>query len=363
MSSRSGFNYEPQGIPRPVVKPGEFPFAAIGLDHGHIWGMTQGLVDAGGQPAWVFDSDAARCRQFVSRYPSARVARSEDEVLQDPSVKLVACAAVPALRCGIGVRAQDHGKHYFSDKAPFTTAEQLERARRKVEETGLVWAAFYSERLHNESAVHAGDLVRQGAIGKVIHVLGLGPHRMDAPSRPAWFFRKDLAGGILTDVGSHQVEQFLFYTDAKDADVTGARVANFHHPQFPDLEDFGDASLVADTGAAGYFRVDWFTPDGLRTWGDGRTVILGTEGTIELRKYIDVARDPSTDHLFLVDSRGEHYLNLKGKVGFPFFGRLILDCLNGTQTAMPQAHTFKAAELCLAAQARAVRIPRGEGRG
>ena len=42
--------------------------------------------------------------------------------------------------------------------------------------------------------------------------------------------------------------------------------------------------------------------------------------------------------------------------GYPFFGQLILDCLNRTENAMTQEHAFKAAELCLTAQEKAVRI-------
>jgi predicted dehydrogenase len=171
--------------------------------------------------------------------------------------------------------------------------------------------------------------------------------------RPSWFFERARYGGILCDIGSHQIEQFLAYTGANDAEVLHAAVGNFANADTPELEDFGEASLRAADGASGYFRVDWFTPDGLGTWGDGRTVILGTSGTIELRKYIDVARSKTGDHLLLVDKHGEHHLEVAGKVGFPFFGELILDCLNQTENAMTQAHAFKAAELALRAQAMA----------
>ena len=245
------------------------------------------------------------------------------------------------------------GKHYFTDKTPFTALTQLADAKKAVAETGKKYMVYYSERLHVECAVFAGDLIEQGAIGRVVQVLGLGPHRLTAESRPAWFFEKAKYGGILCDIGSHQIEQFLFYSGASDAQVTSARVANYANPNYPELEDFGDATLVGNNAAASYFRVDWLTPNGLRTWGDGRTVILGTDGYIEMRKYIDVAREDGGDQLFLVNQDGEKHFSLAGKVGFPFFGRLILDCLNGTETAMTQKHAFKAAELCLQAQAAA----------
>jgi len=360
MSNRDGMNYAPKGKANRVVGPGEFTIAAIGLDHGHIYGMCNGLTEAGAELKWVYDPDPAKVEAFLRTYPQAKAARSEQEVLQDPEVKLVAGAAIPSERCALGLRVMDHGKDYFTDKAPFTTLEQLEAARRKTAETGLKYAVYYSERLHVESAVYAGQLVHDGAIGRVLQVIGLGPHRLNAPSRPRWFFEKKYYGGILCDIGSHQIEQFLYYSGAKDATVLHSKVANYAHPEYPELEDFGDATLVADNGATNYFRVDWFTPDGLRTWGDGRTIILGTNGYIEIRKYIDVAREETSDHVFLVNDQGEQYFHAKGKVGFPFFGELILDCLERTERAMTQEHAFKAAELCLLAQKQAVRVTAGE---
>ena len=184
----------------------------------------------------------------------------------------------------------------------------------------------------------------------------MGPHRLSAPSRPAWFFEKEKYGGILCDIGSHQIEQFLFYTGAENARVVHAKIANYNHPEYPELDDFGDASLVADNGATGYFRVDWFTPDGLSTWGDGRIFLLGTEGYLELRKYVDVARRPEENNVYWVDGKGEHYVNVTGKVGFPFFGEWILDCINRTENAMTQEHILKAAELCVRAQMQALDV-------
>lgn len=354
--NKDGMNYAPEGKPNHVVEPGEFVFAAAALDHGHIYGMCNGLIEAGATLKWVYDPEPARSQAFADKFPQVQIADSLEQVLGDPEVRLVAAAAVPSERCALGLQVMDAGKDYFTDKTPFTSLDQLEAARRKVKETGQKYAVYYSERLHVESAVYAGQLVQKGAIGRVIQVTGFGPHRLNAPSRPDWFFEKDKYGGILCDIGSHQIEQFLFYAGCKDAKVLHSKVANYNNPNYPELEDFGDATLVGDNGATQYFRVDWFTPDGLGTWGDGRTIILGTEGYIELRKYIDIARDPRGDHVYLVNGDGEQHFEVKGKVGYPYFGQLILDCLNRTENAMTQEHCFKAAELCLKAQEAAVRI-------
>src|SRR6201997_3481187 len=349
----TGYDYAPKGKPTPVCQPGDFKFAAVALDHGHIYGQCNGLGEAGGELKWVFDPDPAKVEAFRKKFPQAGPARSLDEVLADPDIRLIAAAAVPSERGPLGVQVMRAGKHYFTDKTPFTQLAQFAEAKQVAAETGKKYMVYYSERLHVECAVFAGNLVEQGAIGRVVQVLGLGPHRLNAESRPAWFFEKAKYGGILCDIGSHQIEQFLFYSGASDATVTSARVANYANKDYPELEDFGDASLVADNGATSYFRGDWLTPGGLRTWGAGRAVILGTKGYIEMRKYIDVSREADGNHLFLVNGETEQHFSLTGKVGFPFFGRLILDCLNGTETAMTQQHAFKAAELCLKAQAAA----------
>ncbi|NEN85549.1 Gfo/Idh/MocA family protein [Paenibacillus elgii] len=356
MQKNDGMNYAPQGKPNPVVKPGEFAFAAIGLDHGHIFGMCNGLMEAGADLVAVYDPDPVKVEAFVKRYPQAKAAASEEEILLDPSIRLVAAAAVPSERGSLGVRVMSAGKDYFTDKTPFTALSQLEAARAKCEETGRKYMVYFSERLHVESAVFAGELIQKGAIGRVVHVMGWGPHRLNAPTRPQWFFEREKYGGILCDIGSHQIEQFLYYTGAKDATVVSSRVANYHNKPYPELEDFGDATLTGDNGATFYFRVDWLTPDGLGTWGDGRTVIVGTDGYIELRKYIDIARDKQGDHVYLVNKEGERHFSVHGEVGFPFFGQLILDCIHRTENAMTQEHAFKAAELCLKAQQQAVRV-------
>ena len=350
MQKSDGMNYAPKGKPMPVVGKGEFVFAAAGLDHGHIMGMCNGLVEAGGTLRWVYDPDSIKVAQFQNVFPQAKAARSLDEILNDQEVRMVAAAAIPVNRSALGIKVMEAGKDYFTDKTPLISLQQLDDAKAAVAKTEKKYMVYYSERLHVESSIYAGDLVHGGAIGRVIQVIGTGPHRLNAPSRPAWFFKRAQYGGILCDIGSHQIEQFLFYSGATDATIAYARAGNFGHPDHPELEDFGDCALIGNNGVGDYFRVDWFTPDGLSSWGDGRLIILGTEGYIELRKYLNVAADKEGDHVFLVNKDGEQHIKVHGKVGFPYFGQLILDSLNRTENAMTQAHAFKAAELCVRAQ-------------
>jgi predicted dehydrogenase len=355
MNVSDGMNYAPQGKPQPVVKPGEFVFSAAHIDHGHIYGMCNGLTEAGGTIKYVYDPDPKKVEAFLKAYPQAKAAQSLDQVLEDRETRMVCSSNVTSERGPLGVRVMQAGKDYFVDKAPFTTLEQLSDARKTAEQTGKKYMVYYSERLHVEGAILAGYMVEQGLIGQVVSVAGFGPHRLMKHARPDWFFIKENYGGILCDIGSHQIEQYLYFAGEEDGKVVSSRIANYGNPDHPELDDFGDCTITGANGTTNYFRVDWFTPDGLRTWGDGRTIILGTKGYIEIRKYVDVARDAQGgNHVFLVNGDGEKYVNATGVTGYPFFGQLILDSLNRTENAMTQAHAFKAAELCLQAQAQAV---------
>ena len=352
MDKSDGMYYAPtaRNKPEPVVAEGEFIFSAAYLDHGHIYGQVNGLLEAGGTLKTVYDPDQNRLAAFLRTYPQAQSVDCFERILEDKSINLVASAAVPSERGAIGLKVMRAGKDYFTDKAPFTTLQQLDEAKAAVAQTGKKYLVYFSERLHNESAWYASQLIKQGAIGKVLQVLVLAPHRLNKVDRPDWFFQKDKYGGILTDIGSHQFEQFLAYTGSFDAEINFARVENFGNPDVPGLEDFGEASLTMASGASCYCRLDWFTPDGLSSWGDGRTFVTGDKGYMEVRKYVDPARDRIGDKIILVDGLEETEIECSGRVGFPFFGQLVLDILNRTEKAMTQEHAFKAAELSMKAQ-------------
>ena len=343
----------------PVVAPGTVRFGVIGLNHNHIYGQVGTLLRAGAEFVSFFAAEPELAAPFAERFPGARRARSAAEVLEDESLHLIASAAIPDERAALGIATMRHGKDYFSDKPGFTTLAALEEARRVQAETGRIYSIFYGERLENAATVKAGELVAGGAIGRPLQTVGLGPHRLNAPSRPAWFFERERYGGIINDIASHQVDQFLFFTGSTRAEIVAAQVGNLAHPDWPGFEDFGDLLLRGDRGT-GYIRVDWFTPDGLGTWGDTRLTVLGTDGYIEVRKNRDITGRPGANHLFLVDGQGEHYIDCSA-VEPPFGRQLVTDVLNRTETAMSQEHCFLASELALRAQAQAQRLGDSSG--
>jgi predicted dehydrogenase len=340
-------------------KPAEKPkhsirFAVIGMDHAHIFSMTAAVKRGGGELVSMFATDPKQLENFRKQFGDVKLASGEDEILNDKSIQLILSASIPDLRAPLAVRAMKAGKDVLVDKPGITTLEQLAAVRKTVKETKKKFAVMYSERLEVRAAVHAGDLVKQGAIGKVIQTINLGPHRMNIPSRPEWFFDKARYGGILTDIGSHQADQFLFYTNSTTATVVAAQTGNLLYPQYPKFEDFGDM-MVTGNGGTGYIRVDWYTPDGLPTWGDGRLFILGTEGYIELRKYVNVATEmKGGNHLYIVDKKQARYIDCKD-VDLPFGPQFVADIVNRTEIAQDQAQALLAAELVLKAQKNATK--------
>ena len=338
---------------KPPKKSKEFEplvFAVIGLAHSHIYGMCQGLLKEGAILKYVYEENAELLRAFKNVFPQVVVCDSENEILNDSSVKLVASAGIPSERAEIGIRAMKAGKDFYVDKAPVISLSQLEAVKQTVKETQQKYFVYYGESIDNESAIFAKQLIERGVIGKIFHIDSLAPHRLNPDTRPDWFFKKANTGGILTDLGSHQTQQFLSYSGNSNATVDFARVNNYNFKEYSEFEDFGDFTLKGENGVTGYFRIDWNSPAGLKTWGDARMIIEGSDGYIELRKNCNIGFNMATDYVVVVNNDGMFAQNVSGKAGISFFDDLIYDCYNRTETAMKTNEAFKAAELAIKAQ-------------
>jgi predicted dehydrogenase len=336
---------EPTIVPSPTES---IRFSVIGINHNHIYGIVNSLIQGGGELVMVYAREPELLKGFTTSFPKVKVARSEEEILEDKSIQLVASAGIPADRAPLGIRVMQSGKDYVTDKPGIITFGQFKEVKKVQKETSRIYSIMYSERLGSPAAVKAGELIQAGAIGKVVQTIGLGPHRMSPKTRPDWFFDPNKAGGILCDIGSHQCDQFLFYTGSKQAEVNFSQTGNFNLPAYPNFQDFGDMS-VRSSHASGYIRIDWFTPNGLATWGDGRVFILGTDGYIEMRKYIDIAGRKGDNHLFMANQKETIYYDCSN-VYLPYGEQLVSDVVNRTETAMTQEHCFLATELALTAQ-------------
>jgi len=334
-------------------------FAVCGMSHDHIYGMIGAIQRGGGELIAAWGGEEDKLATFKTRFPDVKVAKTQNEILNDPSVQLVLSSQIANERAPLGVRAMKLGKDFLADKPGITTLEQLAEVLKTIAETKRIYGIMYSERLEVKAAAYAGVLIQQGAIGKVIQTINIAPHQVvqghgDAgggTGRPEWFWNPDQYGGILCDIGSHQVDQFLYYTGSTQAEVAQSQIANVRHPDHPRFQDFGDMVLRGDRGL-GYVRLDWFTPDGLGTWGDGRLFILGTQGYIEVRKYTNVAVKRQGNNLFIVDSKEARYIDCSN-MPLPFGPQFVADIVNRTHVAQDQDQCLLAAELVIKAQKNA----------
>ncbi len=351
MTHEEIFSYQKHQPKLPLEVP--YKFAAVGLAHGHINNMCNGMLGAGATLVYVYDEDKALVEAFLKKFPNVTVAESYDEILADPEIELIASADIPSKRADVSIKAMKAGKDAFVDKAPMLTLEELEAVKTTSKQTGKKLFVSYSEFMHNEAAIFAKQLIDRGVIGDVCHVDIFAPHRLNPPSRPDWFWSREDTGGVLIDIGSHQFLQFLAYSGCNNATVDSSRVANYFNQDHPGLDDFGDATLTAENGITGYVRIDWLSPKGIQTWGDGKVVILGSKGYIELRKNCDIGKEKVTNSVYVCTEDGVFTESVSGKVGYPYFSALINDSRNGTDTAMPEDQTYNAIELAIKAQMNA----------
>jgi predicted dehydrogenase len=329
-------------------------FAVVGIDHRHVYDLVAGMLGAGAHCVGYCNqgSDDRVAQGLVSRFPQLQPYEQAQELLSDPQVDVIVSAAIPADRADIAITAMRNGKDVLVDKPGVTSQAQLEAVSRTIAETDRIFSICFTERFLVPAVQHALELVQGGAIGEPLHTLGIGPHRLNASIRPDWFFQEDRYGGILVDIASHQIDQFLMFTGSASAQIVHSHIGQYDTTRVGlGFNDFGEIILQTDRHR-GYVRVDWFTPDGLPVWGDGRFFVTGTEGTLEIRKYVDIEGKPGGNHLFLVDRRGTRHVDCSS-IPLNFFTRFVADVQARTQTAVAQSHTLEVCALALQAQAMA----------
>ena len=332
----------------------EYRFAIIGAAHGHVYQMANGLLAAGASLVAMYDADSANTAALRRAFPAVPLCDSAEQIYTDPSIRLIITAGIPAERAGIAIAAMEAGKDCMVDKAPLISLEQLDDLKATIAKTGRKYSVFYGESYDSEAVILACDLIRRGVIGKLCYINGAAPHRLNAPSRPDWFFHFDQTGGLLTDLLCHQVHQYLMFLDAQglptDATPIASRVGNLFHRELGELQDYGDAMFTSSSGISGYFRVDWLSPAGLATWGDSRITIGGETGMIELRKNCDIARDKAPNHVYVINDAGEFYENTTGKLQKPYFPRFIRESMEGYVDQHELKLQLDAIELTIRAQ-------------
>ena len=100
-------------------------FAVIGINHNHIFGQVDALLNAGAEFVSFFAPEEELARPFADRYPQAKRVSDKRRILEDNSVALVVSAGINADRAPLGIDAMLHGKDFMTDKPGATTLEQL----------------------------------------------------------------------------------------------------------------------------------------------------------------------------------------------------------------------------------------------
>jgi predicted dehydrogenase len=323
--------------------------AVLGIDHGHIFDMLDEMIKEGCTCNYFWtEGSPLTLKEFNKKYPNIKRVENKSDILNDNSIDMVLISSVPKDRADLSIEVLNSGKDVMVDKPGCTTLNQLEDLKRTVKETGKIWSVNFSERFHVAAVAKAEELVVEGKIGKVKQTIGTGPHRQGNYERPDWFYDRQSYGGIITDIGSHQIHQFLVFTNSNEAKINHALVENTTKLDKPGFQDFGEVNLTGNQGH-GYIRLDWFTPDALPTWGDGRLLILGDKGYIEIRKYTDLAKSETGNHLYYANNEEVKHIDCKD-VKLPYFRNLINDVLNRSETACSQELTYFTMELAIKAQ-------------
>ena len=327
-------------------------FAAIGLDHRHVYDMTEGLLTAGAECVG-YNSDTTDphvLAGFGKRFPRVPEV-SRERLLDDPTVDFIVLSAVPCDRAALAIEAMRRGKDVVSDKPGVTTLEQLDAVRRAVHDTGRLWSVCVG-RVTSPAIQEAVRVVRSGELGRLVQVVSMAPHRLNRALRPAWFFDRPAYGGIINDIGVHSIDQFLALADVSEAEIESSTIGAFGtEPE--GFEDFAEITLRTPS-VRGYCRVDWFTPDGLPTWGDGRLFLIGTEGTLELRKNLDIGGRPGSNHMFVAGKDRTRYLDCS-LLPVSYYRDVVAAVRTRDFAALPQEPVFTVCRMALRAQANAKR--------
>ena len=328
-------------------------FAAIGLDHRHVYDLTAGLLAAGAVCAG-YDPETSDPRVlggFRKRFPDIP-AVARDLLLDDPSIDCIVLCAIPRDRAALATEAMRRGKDVMVDKPGVTTEAQLDAVEATVRETGRIWSIALG-RLTSPSVQAALAVARAGELGRLVSLNSLAPHRLNRALRPDWIFDRDAYGGIINDIGVHAIDQFLAFAAVDDATIAACTIGAFG-TEPAGFEDFAEITLRSET-MTGTMRVDWFTPDGLPDWGDGRLFLVGTDGTLELRKNLDIEGRTGSDHMFVANRQRTRY-QACGGFSISYYRDFLDDVGDRAGRVVEAGRAFTVCRLALRCQMQATRF-------
>ena len=320
-------------------------FAVVGARHSHILGQAQALADAGACAAMIWEPDDRAYAAFARAFPDVERVHDLDVILCADAIGFVTAAPIAAERAWLGIQCLEAGKDYLVDKPGVLTRFELEAVQHACERTGRRFIVWFHERLSSPATLAALDLVHAGTIGDLVGCTILAPHQLRPSERPDWFWAPEFAGDIIVDLGSHHFDLLLEATGNAPLEVTSAVADCVHFSEHDGFLDLATVTVVGPNFQA-TIHLDWLSPDTLGTWGAGRIFFRGTRGYLEVRREIDLAGRPGSNHLLWVNESGSHREQWDGRT-LRFASDYLADLASGAHTAIDPDRWRQASRLAL----------------
>lgn len=234
----------------------------------------------------VYDLDQGLARDLGARCGASAAGRLED-VLEDPEVQAIYVAVPHDQLYPLARAALEAGKHTLVEKPMALTLEQADELIALAGERRLALGVFYELR-HSRPYAQARELIRAGAIGKVIGVqvqtlidkpLAYWESGYSGRSANPWRGQKARAGGGVVIMNtSHQLDAVHYVTGLEVASVS-AEVGTLAAPV--EVEDSASVNVRYDNGALGSIWAG-ASAVGARAGQDERFNVFGTRGQLKV---------------------------------------------------------------------------------
>lgn len=175
---------------------------------------------AGAELVALATRDTAKAEPFRAFAPGLRVHSDYDALLADPGVDAVYIPLPHPLHVPWALKALEAGKHVLSEKPLAMTAAEIDPLIARRDATGLHCAEAYMI-VHHPQWQRARELLRDGAIGALVHVEGLFTYdNREDPSNIR--NTADQGGGGIPDIGVYNYGATRWMTGAEPEEITHA---------------------------------------------------------------------------------------------------------------------------------------------
>ena len=291
----------------------EIKIAMAGLAHGHgIAFLDSALKFDGVSVVGFYDDENPLSAQEASKTFNAPVYNDLDELLQKSGANTLLTAAINSSKADIIVKAVEAGLHIISDKPLVTKMDDLNRITDALEKNKNVKLYLMLSERYSPVLVTTKNLIDAGEIGQVVNIINMRPHRLRPQGRPAWMFDSKQYGGILNDIGVHDIDIAVWLSGCEVDKILAASVSNKRFNEFDDFDDNGEAMLRLKNGCIVFILESWLTPEKYPHHGEMKFIVHGTKGQITVdpqNKKVTIYSDSKKQHNVKVKNPAETYVS------------------------------------------------------